>query len=192
MERLRREYEDVYRERAWAYSDRPDEHLIRALEGKSRGRAIDLGGGQGRHALALAGLGYSVTVVDSSAEGLHQVSEAAREKGLDIHTEQSNLSSYEADGSFELVVASLLFHNLSASASKKIAEKMGAALAPGGLFYMSLPGHNRETVELVDSVVAATGCKPEWTIKHLVTKRDRPSLRVARRNETRALAIKPR
>ena len=188
---LRSDYEEIYRGRAWAYSDRPDEHLIRALVGKQPGRAVDLGGGQGRHALALAALGYDVVLVDSAAEGLHQATAAAEEKGLKMHTHQSDIVNYVPEGPLSLAVASLLFHIPSKTASKKAAAAVGEALIPGGLFYFSLKGYSKDTIELIDTLIDAAGCKPEWTIKHLVTKKDRPRLGVARRNETRALAVKP-
>lgn len=186
----KRDYDEVYRSRSWAYSDRPDPELIRALVGKPRGKALDLGGGQGRHALALSALGYDVTIVDSAATGLHQAAEAAEEKSLPIHCFHSDASKYEPDGSLEVVVAALFFHIPAHKTSLKIAERAGASLNDGGVFYVSIPGYSRETHSFAEELIAAAGCRAFNVEKHLVTKKERPRLPVPRRNETRAVAFK--
>jgi trans-aconitate methyltransferase len=185
-----RDYAEIYRSRTWAYSDKPDPELIRALVGFPRGRAIDLGGGQGRHALALAALGFDVVLVDSVAEGLHQASVAADERGLPLEVVQSDAAHYEPDGEVDLIVGALLFHLIAERTAKRIASRLGESLRRRGIFYMSLPGYNRDTVGFLRELVGAAGCNEDWIVKHLVTRKERPRLQVARRNESRALGRK--
>lgn len=186
-----RDYAEVYRSRTWAYGDKPDPEFIKALVRTERGRAVDLAGGQGRHALALSALGFDVTLVDSIAEGLHQAAAAADERGLPIHIVHSDASKYQPDGGQRVIVASLFFHIPARRTALKIAERLGGALAPAGLLYLSLPGYNKENTELARSVLEAAGCREEWLLKHLVTRKERPMLSVSRRNETRALGRAP-
>ncbi|HVE75713.1 MAG TPA: methyltransferase domain-containing protein [Actinomycetota bacterium] len=186
-----RKYEDIYRERAWAYGDKPDPDLIRALVNVPRDKALDLGGGQGRHALALSALGFDVTLVDNAPTALHQASEAAADKGLPLHTVQAELSAYEPPSGLQVCVAALLFHIPSKKTSLAIAGKIGGALARQGVFYLSMPGYTKESEAFAHELLDAAGCKSEWVMKHLVTKSERPRLPVPRRNETRALGIKP-
>lgn len=187
-----RDYEEAYRARLWAYGDKPDPDLIKALVGLPRGKALDLGAGQGRHALALSALGFDVTVVDTSAEGLHQATAAAEERGLPIHVLQGDAAKYEPDDVFRVVVASLFLHIPARRTSLQIAKRIGAALASNGLFYLSFPGYTKETQTLARDLIEAAGCAEEWIVKHLVTRKERPRLQVPRRNETRALGRAPK
>lgn len=182
-------YDEVYRDRAWAYGDKPDSELIKSLVDVPRGRALDLGAGQGRHALALSALGFDVIVVDNSAEGLHQAAAASAERGLSIHVHRADAAKYEPEGEFQVIVAALLFHLPSRRTALQTAKRMGASLASGGRFYLSLPGFTKETEGLARDLMAEAGCHQEWVTKKLVTKRDRPRLGVPRRNETRALGV---
>jgi trans-aconitate methyltransferase len=190
MRVLSRDYAEIYRSRTWAYSDKPDPELIKALTGFPRGRAIDLGGGQGRHALALAALGFDVVLVDSVAEGLHQASAAADERGLPLEVVQSDAAHYEPDGEVDLIVAALLFHLIAERTAKRIVAKLSESLHRRGLFYLSVPGYSKETVAYVHSLIEAAGCNEQWTVKHLVTRKERPRLQVPRRNESRSLGRK--
>lgn len=187
-----RDYAEIYRSRTWAYSDKPDQELIKALVGFPRGRAVDLGGGQGRHALALAALGFNVVLVDSVAEGLHQASAAADERGLPLEVVQADAAHYEPDGEIDLIVGALLFHLIAERTGKRIAARLGESLGRRGLFYLSLPGYSKEIVAYLQSLIEAAGCHVQWTVKHLVTRKERPRLQVPRRNESRALGRKSR
>lgn len=182
-----RDYSEMYKQRTWAYGDRPDPELIKALVGVPRGKALDLGGGQGRFALALSALGFDVTLVDKVPDGLHQASANAEERGLPLHTVHSDAAHFQPDDGQQLVVAALFLHIPARRTALKIAERVGESLAPSGLFYLSLPGFTKETQELARAAFAAASCDEGWIIKHLVTKKERPVLSVARRNETRAL-----
>lgn len=191
MKREDRDYAEVYKERTWAYGDRPDPELIKALTGVPRGPALDLGGGQGRHALALSALGFDVKLVDSVVEGLHQASANAEERGLPLHTVHADAARYEPENGQRLVVAALFFHLPARKTSLRIAERYGDSLAAGGLIYLSFPGFTKETQDFARELLAASGCRERWIVKHLVTKKERPRLSVSRRNETRALGRKP-
>lgn len=60
----------------------PDPFLPNILERlPTSGRALDLAGGSGRHALFLAKLGLDVTLVDISTRGLSQAEIRARQNG---------------------------------------------------------------------------------------------------------------
>lgn len=186
-----RDYAEIYRSRTWAFGDKPDPELIKALVGLPRGRALDLGGGQGRHALALSALGFEVVLVDAVAEGLHQAAAIAEERGLPLHVLHTDALKYEPEPELVLVVAALFFHLPARRTAIKAAERIGRALAPGGLFYLSVPRYDRERQTLAQEIMEAAGCKELWMVKHLVTKRERPVLTAPRRNETRALGRRP-
>lgn len=185
------EYEEAYRARAWAHGEKPDPELVEALADVPRERALDVGGGQGRHALALAALGFEVTLLDAAAEGLRQAAATAEGRGLVLHVLQGDASRHAPEGPFRVIVASLFFHLPARRTALQVARRLGGALAPGGLLYLSLPHHSRETCGFARELVERARCEEVWVRKALVTKKDRPRLQVGRRNETRALGRRP-
>ena len=71
----------------WAEQREPDAFVLRALDAlEPRGRAVDLAGGNGRHALELARRGYEVELWDVSPKGLELARGAAERAGLAITT----------------------------------------------------------------------------------------------------------
>ncbi|MCB0845307.1 MAG: methyltransferase domain-containing protein, partial [Bacteroidetes bacterium] len=49
-----------------------------------KGKVLDLGCGQGRDAIALARLGYSVTGIDNSKVGIEQMNQVAQTEKLNL------------------------------------------------------------------------------------------------------------
>lgn len=94
-----------------------------------RGRALDLAGGAGRNAVYLAGLGFSVTMVDLSPVGLRKAEELAAARGVALATIAADLERGEyvpPARSFELVV---VFFYLE----RALFPAIRAAVKPGGL-----------------------------------------------------------
>ena len=183
-------YEQLHRSNRWAYGDQPDRQLVDALAGMPSGPAVDLGGGQGRHALYLASLGFDVEVVDLSDEALAQAGRSAAELNLSLRTVRSNLAFYQPPSGLQVVVGALTFHLPARHASLAAAERLGSALNPGGLLYLSVPGFDGGTEALAEQVLEAAGCGAGRVLKHVVTRKERPRLPVPRRNETRAFGFR--
>lgn len=182
-------YEQLHRESRWAYGERPDAQLAEALAGLAPGRALDLAGGQGRHALFLALQGFDVELVDLSEEALAQAGEAAARLGVPLRTVRSNLAFYEPAGGLQAAVAALAFHVPARHASLAAAARLGDALNSGGLLYLSLPGFTDETQRLARELLEAAVCQGS-VVRHVVTREERPRLPVPRRNETRAVGLR--
>ncbi len=183
-------YEQLHESAASAYGERPDAELVQALAGVPAGRAVDLGGGQGRHGLYLAAAGFDVELVDLSEAALAQAQESARSAGLHLRTRRSNIAFYEPPAPLQVVVAALILHIPARHAALKAAGAAGLALTRGGLLYLSLPGFNPETEALASELLDSAGCTGR-VVKHVVTREERPRLPVTRRNETRAVGFRP-
>lgn len=98
------------------------------------GRALDVAGGRGRHALWLAAHGLDVTLLDVSLVGLALAREEARVRGLRVHTLQHDL---EVDpvlpaGPWDLVVWSNYLN-------RTVLRSVPRALAVGGLLVFAHP-----------------------------------------------------
>ncbi|MFT3768254.1 MAG: class I SAM-dependent methyltransferase [Minicystis sp.] len=99
----------------------------------ARGRALDVGGGSGRHALWLARRGLDVTVADISKVALSVARDAAARDGLAIHTTALDLERDPLPGGpWDLVLA---FHYFE----RALLPAMAAALAPGGVLVVVQP-----------------------------------------------------
>ena len=91
------------------------------------GRALDVAGGAGRHAVWLARRGLAVTLADVSEEGLRLAAAAATAAGVAIDLARVDLEREPLpDGPWDVVVC---VHYLQRSLFPAIAS----ALAPGGL-----------------------------------------------------------
>jgi 2-polyprenyl-3-methyl-5-hydroxy-6-metoxy-1,4-benzoquinol methylase len=182
-------YEALHETTEWAYGEQPDHHLVEALRGVAPGAAVDLGGGQGRHALYLASLGFDVELVDLSAAAVEQAQQTASAAGVPLRARCSNIAFYRPPPGLTVVVAALLFHVPARHASLEAAGAAGSAMAEGGLMYFSLPGFDAATQTLASDLLDAAGCEGA-VVKHVVTRQERPRLPVPRRNETRVVGYR--
>ncbi|MFT4624904.1 MAG: tellurite methyltransferase [Myxococcota bacterium] len=104
----------------------PEAFLVAHLAQLPVGRAVDLAGGVGRHALWLAGLGHDVLLADVSAVGLAVARDRAEAAGLSIRTIRLDLLTELPEGPFELIVLTWFL------LGDRWAE-LAAQLAPGGV-----------------------------------------------------------
>src|SRR5262245_3082903 len=113
----------------------PSEVLVR-LAGyfPTKGRALDVAGGAGRHAIWLAQRGLDVTLADVSAAGLAIAKQRAAAAGVEIETLQIDLEEEELEaGPFKLVVS--LFYLWR----PRLITRIPRLLAPGGTLVMIQP-----------------------------------------------------
>jgi len=96
------------------------------------GRALDLAGGTGRHALAMARRGLSATVADISDAGLRVAEAAAGGAGLQLETLRVDLDAGLPAGPWRFV---FVHHFLDRQLIRGVAE----VLEPGGFFAMCHP-----------------------------------------------------
>ncbi|HYG67589.1 MAG TPA: class I SAM-dependent methyltransferase [Anaeromyxobacteraceae bacterium] len=92
------------------------------------GRALDLAGGSGRHALWLARRGLAVTLADVSDVALATAERSARAEGLGLVTRLVDLAVEPVPaGPWDVVVCTYFLH-------RPVFAQVRDALAPGGLF----------------------------------------------------------
>ena len=113
-------------ERVW--SSGPN-HEVEAVVGSwPPGRALDLGAGEGRHAIWLADRGWQVTAVDFSAVGIARGRAEADRRGLTVEWAVADVTSWQpAPGTaFDLVLVAYLHM------PEDVFGRIGGWLAPGG------------------------------------------------------------
>jgi SAM-dependent methyltransferase len=107
------------------------------------GTAIDLGAGEGRNAVWLAGRGWTVTAVDFSQVGLDKAVRLAAEHGVEIATVCADATTWAPDAPVDLVVMSYL--QLPVEQQRIVLEHAATWLAPDGTLFVI--AHDRANVE---------------------------------------------
>ena len=77
---------------------------------ENRGRLLDLGCGQGRDAIPLAKLGFSVTGIDNSQVGITQLNQVAKKEGLQLTGIVADIYSFSDFHQFEFILLDSMFH----------------------------------------------------------------------------------
>ena len=108
-----------------------------------RGRALDLACGEGRNAIWLATLGWTVTAVDYSGVALDRARRLAQEQGVQIEWIAADVTTFlPPAGAFALVLIAYL--HLPPAERGRVLQHAVGGLAPGGTFFMV--GHARRNL----------------------------------------------
>lgn len=75
-----------------------------------RGKVLDLGCGQGRNAIALARLGYTVSGIDISKVGIEQMNRAGQAEHLMLFGEVGDIYSFRPFNAFDIILMDSMFH----------------------------------------------------------------------------------
>ncbi len=125
------------------WSQASDELLPVALRWKDMEKktVLDVGCGRGRHSLFLAGLGFDVTAQDISPEGIKQLKQEAKKRGLDgaIKTVVCDMLDmpFNAD-SFDCVVGFHSIFHTDYAGLKKVISQITGMLRKNGRLYITL------------------------------------------------------
>ena len=113
------------------WSAAPNRFAEAELRDLPPGRALDLGAGEGRNAIWLAGRGWQVTAVDFSAAGLDKGRRLAASRGVSVDWVHADVLSYQPGaGAFQLVLIAYL--QMPAAELTGVLRGAARALAPGG------------------------------------------------------------
>lgn len=141
----RRYFHEAYRTgvHGWA-AEAPCEYAVACLERLKRlvpgGRLLDLGCGEGRHALAAARMGFQVTAVDYEPLALKRARRRARQDGVTGVTfrEANALALPFAASRFDAVLDYGCLHHQRKSDWKAYKANVLRVLKPGGFYIASV------------------------------------------------------
>ena len=125
---------------------RPAPEVVDFIESQSpaeRPDVLDLGCGVGRHAIAFAQAGFSVTACDRSDSAVSRLSEWARDLSLEIPAIVCDaLSEKLPENGFDIVLAyNVIYHGYRDEFAAAI-DRVWQLLRPGGLFYLTCPSRD--------------------------------------------------
>ncbi|WP_458780512.1 class I SAM-dependent methyltransferase [Arthrobacter sp. D3-16] len=126
-----------YSDSARVWGANPNTWIAAELDGLAPGRALDLGAGEGRHAIWLAGRGWQVRAVDFSAKGLETGQRHAEAEGVAGRIEWlvADASKLEPDArSFDLVLIAYL--QLQEAQMRSVVTAAARSVARSGTFLL--------------------------------------------------------
>lgn len=136
-----RGWDEAYARHGLMWHAEPNALLAEVASQLPVGRAIDLGCGEGRNSLYLAGLGWTVTGIDFSSVAVEKARRLASEQGLAVNFEVHDVRSFEPEQeSADLVMA--LYLHLAKEDRRRVLAAAANALSPGG--HVLVVGHDVE------------------------------------------------
>jgi 2-polyprenyl-3-methyl-5-hydroxy-6-metoxy-1,4-benzoquinol methylase len=131
------------------HREQPPVFLERAVAQRTtRGRALDLGCGQGVHAVYLARQGFSVVAVDFVPAALAAARKRAEQAGVEVELRECDVLDYEAPSGFDVVLDSGCLHHLPRGKVGAYRIRLDDWLAPGGDYVLVHFAHRPRTVWL--------------------------------------------
>ncbi len=103
-------WDERYDTKTYVYGREPNGFLVENAGQVPEGRVLCLAEGEGRNAVYLAGLGYEVVAVDSSAVGLEKAERLAAEANVAIETVVADLADFVIPRSSFAGVVSIFCH----------------------------------------------------------------------------------
>ncbi|MBM3204791.1 methyltransferase domain-containing protein [Candidatus Uhrbacteria bacterium] len=102
------------------------------------GTVLDLGAGDGRHALFLAARGFTVTALDTSDVALDKLQRLAKEKSLAVTTETMDVTKWKFDQEYDAIIATVILQHLSTKDALRILEEMKQHTRAEGVHALSV------------------------------------------------------
>ncbi len=122
-------------------TQRQVDFLLEKLQLQRGARILDLACGFGRHSLALARRGFSVTGVDITPDYVRYAREQAESEGLDARFLCADIREVQFEGEFDAVLNmadGAIGYLENDAENRKIFEAVAKALKPGGRHFMDV------------------------------------------------------
>ena len=154
------QWDEAYASTELVWTAEANRFVVEELAGLPAGHALDLGTGEGRNAIWLAGRGWQVTAVDFSAVGLAKAAKLAARRGVTgVRWVEADLREYQpGPAAYDLVL--LAYVHLPPDEFGALLQRAASALAPGGT--LLVVGHD------VDNIAHGHGGPQDPRILHRV------------------------
>jgi SAM-dependent methyltransferase len=133
-------WDDRYAESDWLWSAGPNETVTEIVGPLPPATALDVGAGEGRHAVWLASLGWDVTAVDFSAVGIGKGRRHADDRGLTVDWVVADVREWRPPPGTTYDLVLVVYLHLDADVLPRVAEWV----SPGGRLVVL--GHARRNL----------------------------------------------
>lgn len=129
-------WNERYQKDEYVFGEQPNDFIAaKAAVLTSNSHVLSLGEGEGRNAVFLAKLGHNVLGIDLSDVGLTKAHQLAQKNGVQIQTQQADITTYDMGNSRWDALVSVFFH-LPSSLRKQVHQRMITAVKPGGIIIL--------------------------------------------------------
>jgi SAM-dependent methyltransferase len=155
------------------------QQTLRLLGGRARGRALDVGAGEGSDAIRLALLGYAVDAVEVSKVGAEKIERFAAEAGAKLRIIASDAQDFVPDESYDVIVCNGVLHYVEDK--QRVIKLMQDATRPDGINVISLWSDYTPVPECHEFVPVyadkengvVTSCYRKWRTEFIYFERDK-------------------
>jgi cyclopropane fatty-acyl-phospholipid synthase-like methyltransferase len=135
-----REYFNSIYDREWKWGNKPDPLLSYYLHLIPKGKALDLGMGDGRNVLFLAKQGFDVTGVDISKKAVKLADSLAKRFGIKIKSLCKDMREFKIkEGYYSLIISTGAALNfMKKSEAIRMLKNIKEGLKKGGFVYLSV------------------------------------------------------
>jgi SAM-dependent methyltransferase len=128
-------WNERYGKTEYAYGTKPNDFLVSVVSRIPQGKILCLGEGEGRNAVYLASLGYSVVAVDQSEVGLAKAQKLAAQQQVTIKTVVADLAEFVIEPKAWQGVVSIFCH-LPSALWEQVHTRAITGLTPGGMLVL--------------------------------------------------------
>jgi SAM-dependent methyltransferase len=178
------------------------QQTLRVLDRRPRGRALDLGAGEGSDAIRLALLGYDVDAVELSSVGAEKIRRFAEEAEVKVRVTVADAQRYTPEGLYDVIICNGVLHYVADKES--VISRMQKATCEGGINVISLWSDYTPVPECHEFVPiysdaedgVVTSRYKDWPKEFIYFERDKPEaahsdLPVHRHSHIKFIARKP-
>jgi thioredoxin reductase/SAM-dependent methyltransferase len=176
-----REWDGRYDGDDHVWSGNPNGTLVAEVQGRTPGRALDVGAGEGGDAIWLAEQGWQVTASDVSGNALGRIRSAAVQRGVEVRTLHRDANAPAAYGDDVYDLVSLQYGSFQRTPDQRGLRNLLGAVAVGGtllvvshdLSWLDTPLDPAEQTRMydpeayvgIDDIAAALFASQEWRVE---------------------------
>ena len=135
-------FNNIYRTTKPGFATQPNALLVSTVEGRKRGRALDVGMGQGRNSIFLALKGWDVTGFDMSDEGIAVARKNAESAGVKLKAIRETEDAFDyGTGQWDLIV--FMYEPFPVTSAAYV-ERLRQSMRPGGIIVIESFGEEEE------------------------------------------------
>ncbi|WOT04812.1 class I SAM-dependent methyltransferase [Shewanella youngdeokensis] len=128
-------WDEQYDTQEYIYGKQPNDFLASHYDAVPKGKVLLLAEGEGRNAVFMAKMGYSVTAVDLSNVGLKKAQQLAKENHVSIETICADLALFDlGENQWDGIVS--IYCHLPSPLRQDLYQRIERAIKPGGVFLL--------------------------------------------------------